>query len=213
MIRINLLAPERTKARSKAVAGPAAAGPGTLPSVLLLLLFVGGALVLCAGAWWLQTNTLKNLDDRIAADQQRQAQLQAIKLQVDEFQRKKAILENKVAVIERLRLAQKSPVHMLDEISKALPDYVWLNTMDETKGSLRFGGESNSLAAVADFISGLQRTGWFPQVDLAGAQEQANLVKFELTGTFSDPDVAAREAKERAKRPPAAGSPPAAGAR
>src|SRR5512134_669313 len=149
MIRINLLAPERTKAKSKSAgAGPAMPSqPGALSSVLLLLLFVGGALVLCAGAWWLQTARLKSLDERIAADQQRQAQLQAIKAQVDAFQQKKAILENKVAVIERLRLAQKSPVHMLDEVSKALPDYVWLNTMDETRGSLKFGGESNSLAA------------------------------------------------------------------
>lgn len=208
MIRINLLAPERTKAKSKSVsAGPAMPSePGALSSVLLLLLFVGGALVLCAGAWWLQSAKLKSLDERIAADKQRQAQLQAIKQQVDAFQQKKAMLENKVAVIERLRLAQKSPVHMLDEISKALPDYVWLNSMDEVRGGLKFGGESNSLAAVADFISALQRSGWFPQVDLASAQETANIVKFEVTGTFTDPEVAAREAKEKAQQ--AAAGPP-----
>ena len=75
-------------------------------------------------------------------------------------------------MIEQLRLAQKSPVHMLDEISKALPDYVWLTALDETRGSLRFTGQSNSLAAVADFISALQRSGWFPQVDLGSSQEQ-----------------------------------------
>jgi type IV pilus assembly protein PilN len=192
MIRINLVAPERA-AKAKAKAGPALPA-GTLQSYLLLALFAGGALVLCAGAWWLQSNKIKDLETRIAADEKRQRDLQAIKKQVDEFQQKKAILENKVLVIEQLRLAQKSPVHMLDEISKALPDYVWLTTMDETSGAVRFGGESNSLAAVADFISALQRSGWFLQVDLGSSQENQSLVTFTLTGNFTDPEVAAKEA-------------------
>jgi Tfp pilus assembly protein PilN len=82
---------------------------------------------------------------------------------------------------------------MLDEISKALPDYVWLTTLDETQGSLKFGGQSNSLAAVADFISALQRSGWFPAVDLGTSQEAASLVNFTLLGAFKDPAVAAKE--------------------
>jgi type IV pilus assembly protein PilN len=192
MIRINLVAPER-KSKAKDRSGPAIP-PGALQSYLLLALFAGGALVLCAGAWWLQSNKLKDLETRIAADEKRQRDLQAIKVQVDQFQQRKAVLENKVLVIEQLRLAQKSPVHMLDEISKALPDFVWLTNLDETRGALRFAGQSNSLAAVADFISGLQRTGWFPQVDLGSSQEEQNIVNFTVTGTFKDPEVAAKEA-------------------
>ena len=105
MIRINLVAPERkSKAKDKGPALPA----GAFQSYALLALFAGGALVLCAGAWWLQSNKLKDLETRIAADEKRQRDLQAIKLQVDQFQQRKAILENKVLVIEQLRLAQKS---------------------------------------------------------------------------------------------------------
>jgi type IV pilus assembly protein PilN len=210
MIRINLVAPERAaKAKVKAAAGPAMP-PGALQSYLLLALLVGGALLLCAGAWWLQSNKLRDLDTRIAADEKRQRDLQAIAQQVAQFQQKKAILENKVLVIEQLRLTQKSPVHMLDEISKALPDYVWLTTLDETQGNLRFAGQSNSLAAVADFISALQRCGWFPAVDLGTSQEQQNLVNFTLAGAFKDPEVAAKEkavAEAKAAAAAAAGPP------
>jgi type IV pilus assembly protein PilN len=192
MIRINLVAPERaTKAKAKGPAGPAIPA-GALQSYLLLALFAGGALVVCAGAWWLQSNKLKDLDARIAADDKRLRDLQAIKQQVDQFQQRKAILENKVLVIEQLRLAQKSPVHMLDEISKALPDYVWLTVMDENRGAVKFTGQSNSLAAVADFISALQRSGWF-QADLGSSQDQQNIVNFTVTGTFTDPEVAAKQ--------------------
>src|SRR5512143_3398302 len=146
MIRINLLAPERTT--KKRTAGPSAP-PGALQAYLLLALFVGGAAILCAGAWWFQTNKLQSLDQQIAADEKRERDLQAIKQQVDQFQQRKAILENKVLVIEQLRLAQKSPVHMLDEISKALRDYVRLPSVEEIRGNMRFQGQSNSLAAVA----------------------------------------------------------------
>jgi len=192
MIRINLDAPEKTTKSKGKGAGPAMP-PGALQSYLLLALLVGGAGVLCAGAWWVQSNKLRDLDTRIAADEKRQRDLQAIAAQVAQFQQKKAVLENKVLVIEQLRLAQKSPVHMLDEVSKALPDYVWIATLDETQGNLRFGGQSNSLAAVADFISALQRSGWFPAVDLGTSQEQQNLVNFTLAGSFKDPEVAAKE--------------------
>jgi type IV pilus assembly protein PilN len=208
MIRINLVAPERAT-KTKAKSGPAIPA-GALQSYLLLALFAGGALVLCAGAWWLQSNKLKDLETRIAADEKRQRDLQAIKQQVDQFLQRKAILENKVLVIEQLRLAQKSPVHMMDEISKALPDYVWLTAMDENRGSLRFQGQSNSLAAVADFISGLQRSGWFPQVDLGSSQEAQNIVNFTVTGTFKDPEVAAKEKAAAEAKAAAAAAAPAA---
>src|SRR5512143_3141950 len=151
MIRINLAQEKTVKTRTKAVStGPIlGGGAGALQSYLLLALFAGGALVLCAGAWWLQSNKLKDLQTRITADEKRERDLQAIKQQVDQFQQRKAILENKVLVIEQLRLAQKSPVHMLDEISKALPDYVRLPSVEEIRGNMRFQGQSNSLAAVA----------------------------------------------------------------
>jgi type IV pilus assembly protein PilN len=207
MIRINLLAPERaTKKKSGGGGGAGLPSAGALQSYLLLALFAGGAAVLCAGAWWLQSNKLADLDTRIAADTKRKADLDAIKKQVDEFQQKKATLENKVAVIEMLRTAQKSPVHMLDEVSGALPDYVWLAQMDETRGAMRFGGQSNSLAAVADYISALQNSGWFPQVELVSSQEENSLVTFTLSGKFVDPEVAekqkAAEAAAKAAAPP-----------
>ena len=90
MIRINLLSPERAKKTVKA-AGAAMPSAGALQSYLLLALFAGGAAVLCAGAWWFQSNKLKDLDTRIAADTKRRQDLQAIKQQVKAFQQKKGL--------------------------------------------------------------------------------------------------------------------------
>jgi type IV pilus assembly protein PilN len=212
MIRINLLAPERATKKKSAGGGPSLPSGGAVQSYLFLVLFAGLALVACGALWWFQSNKLKDLDTRIAADTKRRQDLQAIEVQVKTFQQKKATLENKVAVIEMLRAAQKSPVHMLDEISQALPDYVWLTRMDETRGSVAFGGESNSLAAVADFISALQTSGWFPVVELVSSKEAKSLVTFNLRGNFTDPEVAAKK-KAAAEAAAAAGAAPARGGR
>ena len=191
MIRINLVAPER-KAKAKEKSGPAMPA-GALQSYLLLALFAGGALVLCAGAWWLQSNKLKDLETRITADEKRQRDLQAIKLQVDQFQQRKAILENKVLVIEQTPPGPEEPrAHVGRDLEGAARLRV-AHRDGRDQGRLRFQGQSNSLAAVADFISGLQRSGWFPQVDLGSSQEDQNIVNFTVTGTFKDPEVAAKE--------------------
>jgi type IV pilus assembly protein PilN len=206
MIRINLVAPERaTEKKKKTVSMPSA--PGAFQAYLLLTLFAGGAAFLCAALWWLQTAKLRDLDSRIAADEKRQRDLQAIKVQVDAFQKKKTLLERKVELIERLKAQQKGPVHMLDEISKALPDYVWMTSLDEAAGRVTFAGESNSLTAVADFISALQRSGWFSQVDLLSSTENNNIVAFTLGGTFTNPEeeaAKARAAAAQAAAPPVA---------
>jgi type IV pilus assembly protein PilN len=207
MIRINLAQEKAAKTKTKAGPPGPSIPTGALTGLVLPFLFIAASLLLIGAAFWVQSNKIKDLESRIAADEKRQKDLEAIKQQVDQFQQRKAILENKVLVIEQLRLAQKSPVHMLDEISKALPDYVWLTGMTETRGSVQFQGQSNSLAAVADFIGGLQRSGWFPVVDLGTATEQRSIVNFTVTGSFKDPEVAAKE--KAAAAAAAAAAPPA----
>ncbi len=201
MIRINLLQERKAPAPGKTrAAGPSV--PGAFQAYALLALFAGGAAFVSAAWWWIQSSKIKELDRLIAADTKRQQDLMAIKKQVDEFQAKKQVLENKVTLIETLKLEQKGPVHMLDEISKALPDLVWLTTMDQNvTGGLKFKGEANGLTAVADFISALQRSGWFPAADLGMSQAtKENVVTFEVNAVFKDPEVAAKEKemKERA---------------
>lgn len=187
MIRINLLTTERKTEKKKA-----AAAPGALQLYLFLGLFGGGALLLCAGAWWFKEAQLRDLDAQIQVATARQQQLQVIKKQVEDFQNKEKLLQEKVSLIERLKAEQANAVHMLDEVSKALPDFVWLQGLDQNGPTVKFTGQSNSMAAVADFISNLQRSGWFPRVDLDGSTEASGVVTFQLTSTFENPEVAAK---------------------
>ena len=202
MIRINLLATDRKTEKKKA-----AAAPGALQLYLFLGLFIGGALAVCAIAWWVKEAQIKDLDAKIQVATQRQQALQVIKKQVEEFQAKERLLQAQMDLIERLRLEQANGVHMLDEVSKALPDFVWLQNMDQAGAQVKFTGQSNSLAAVADFISNLQKTGWFPRVELDSSTEQNSVVSFQLTSTFENPEVAAAKAKAAAATPQAPAPP------
>lgn len=202
MIRINLLATERKTEKKKA-----AAAPGALQLYLFLGLFIGGALAVCAIAWWVKEAQIKDLDAKIQVATQRQQALQVIKKQVEEFQAKERLLQAQKDLIDRLRLEQANGVHMLDEVSKALPDFVWLQNMDQAGAQVKFTGQSNSLAAVADFISNLQKTGWFPRVELDSSTEQNSVVSFQLTSTFENPEVVAAKAKAAAAAPQAPAPP------
>ena len=200
MIRINLLAADRPTKKKKA-----ASAPGSVQAYLFLGLFTVGAITLCALGYLWQSAQLKKLDSDIAAAQQRQRELQAIKKQVDDLEAKRATFQRKVDLIERLKAEQSAPVHMLDEVSRALPDFVWLTGLDTSgppgTASVRFQGQSSGLTPVADFISALQRSGWFPNVDLVSSTEQNNIVTFAVQASFKSPEVAAKEAQAAARKP------------
>jgi type IV pilus assembly protein PilN len=206
MIKVNLVG-ERPQKKSKQKKASAPSAPGAVQAYLFLALFAGGAVVLCAALYWYQSSKLARLDADIAAAQQRQRELQAIKVQVDALEAKRATFQRKVDLIEKLKSQQSGPVHLVDELSKSLPDFVWLKTLEQTGDVIKVNGQANGLTSVADFISALQRSGWFPAVDLVSSTEDQNIVTFALQATFKDPEVAAKEA---AARQAAAAAPPAA---
>jgi len=217
MIRINLSGSDRPTKKRKGGGGGGGGGapsaPGAMQAYLLLGIFLGGAILVCLGLFFYVSGQIRELDTKIAAAEQRQRELQEIKRQVDELELKRATFQRKVDLIERLKAEQSGPVHMLDEVSKALPDYVWLTNLDQTGAAVKFTGQSNGLTSVADFISALERSGWFPNVDLASSTETNNIITYALNATFVNPEVAKKEA-EAAKRQPipgstAAGKPPA----
>ena len=218
MIRINLSASDKPTKKRKGGGGGGGGGapstPGAMQAYLLLGIFLGGALLVCLGLFFYVSGQIRELDTKIAAAEERQRQLQEIKRQVDALELKRATFQRKVDLIERLKAEQSGPVHMLDEVSKSLPDFVWLTNLDQTGQTLRFQGQSNGLTAVADFISALERSGWFPNVDLASSTENNNIITYALTAAFKNPEVAKKEAEAAARGPipgstAAAAKPPA----
>ncbi|MCM2255600.1 MAG: PilN domain-containing protein [Vicinamibacteria bacterium] len=209
MIRINLLAAERPQAGGK----KASAAPGAMQAYIIVGGLAALGLLISGAAWFWMGSQIAEVDSEIGKAKTRQAQLQETKKQVEELEKKRNSAKIKLGLIEDLRSSQKSAVRLLDEVSQALPDLLWLTQAEQSGPTVRFSGQANTLNAVAQFMDQLQRRGdgcdpkvpaarnkcWFPEVTLVTSTAQKNAVSFQLTASFQNPEVAARAAKKAAE--------------
>ena len=98
-----------------------------------IILVLGGLAI--GWRYWTVNHDSADLDKEIAAAQQETTRLHSVILQVQQFEQQKARLQQRVVLIEQLRKGQTGPVHMLDQISRALPPMVWLTDLKETPGT------------------------------------------------------------------------------
>jgi type IV pilus assembly protein PilN len=203
MIRINLLAVDRQRTKkTRAVLIPPAHRV-TVGACAILLATVTGM-----GAWfWSLHQTSKSVDAEIARAETETVQLRGVLSQVQKFEARKAQLQQRVGLIEQLRKGQAAPVHVLDNISRSLPERLWLTEMKQAGAEFTITGFATSLTALSDFVGNLETTKWFKRpVEIVDSQVQSDpktgeLVRFSIKATFTDPDAPATPAP--AAKPPA----------
>jgi type IV pilus assembly protein PilN len=197
MIRINLLAVERSRTKRTAFIAPAQRV--TIAAILILL-----STVLVVGWWyWSLRQTSLVLDEEIAKGDAETQQLRSVLVQVQKFEARKAQLQQRVSLIEQLRRGQTGPVHVLDEISRAIPDRLWLTEITQKDAEFKIDGMTTSLQELSTFVANLESSRWFRKpVDIVDSQAQnekdAELFKFTVKATFNDPDAHAAAAPGQA---------------
>ena len=218
MIRINLLAGERAAAKKKGVAFTLAGQKMTIAASLILVIAGAGI----GWRYWMLQNESKRLDDEIAAAQQETARLHSVIQQVQQFEQRRAQLQQRVQLIEELRRGQTGPVHMLDQVSRALPPMLWLIELRQvdSAGTIQIDGRATTQTTVSDFVTNLEATGYFRKsIDIVNTSAEqisgppGELVRFTLRAVFQTPaDVKAAAAKAAAEgtEAVAAGGAPAA---
>jgi type IV pilus assembly protein PilN len=189
MIRINLLAVERERGKR----GPLipAAHRVTIAASLIIL-----ATALVIGWWfWSLRQTSLALDEDIAKGEAETQQLRSVLAQVQKFEARKAQLQQRVTLIEQLRRGQAGPVHVLDEISKAVPERLWLTALTQKGNEFKIDGMTTSLQELSNFVASLGASRWFKPVDIVDSQSEGDkgpeLFKFTVKATFRDPDAPA----------------------
>jgi type IV pilus assembly protein PilN len=204
MIRINLLAVDRAVGKKTARAGVTAAQRATIGAALIListLVFVG---------WWfwsLRTESSR-IDTEIARAETEAQQLRSVLAQVQRFEAEKARLQQRVTLIEQLRRGQTGPVHILDEVSRALPERLWLVSMSQRDKDFTIEGRTTSLTALSDFVANLEGSAWFKRpVEILDSQVDqtpaGDLVRFTIRATSNNPEAPAAPAPAGRGAPPA----------
>lgn len=184
MIRVNLLSEARAAAaRRKAPAMPSGAK-------LNNLLFFGGILLgilYIAIMAFVLTQRRRHLDAEIGKARIEAERLRSIIEEVKQYEDKKASLEAKIKLINDLKTNQKGPVRLMDEISKALPDLVWLTNLDVSGNQITMRGRTMSPNAVSTYLENLKKSPFFAEPVFRNLQQegaQQGLYSWEMTLNF-----------------------------
>ena len=166
MIRINLLPTEKAKRVKKRT---------ELQTQLVLAgISIGLTVILCGYFWWqLSRQVVVLRSEKAKATKERDALKEQIK-EVENFEQNKKILEEKNRIIGQLKRNQSGPVHLLDEVSRNLPDRVWLVSMNEQGGKIDLEGRAITNSDIVDFINNLKRSPFFKDVQIVESRQSSD---------------------------------------
>jgi type IV pilus assembly protein PilN len=209
MIKINLVAEARAGAPRATQARFQIAGK---TNNLLFYAAVAIGILYVLGMWWHLASVKHDLDDKIHKAQQEVDRLKSIIDEVNGYERKKADLEAKINLINELKRNQKGPVRLMDEVSKALPDLVWLTDMSLTGNTIAISGMAMTPNAVANFIENLKKSPYFAEPTFDSLNQASGIYSFRLSVTFKYmlPPATGSAAPATATSTPPAASEPAA---
>jgi type IV pilus assembly protein PilN len=189
MIRINLLAVEKPVAKTGRKFTFNVGDKVGQIAALFVLLACGGYI-----AWdyiAIQREDAR-LHEELLAARAEKARLAPVLKEVERFDSRKKELQQRVGLIEELRRNQPGPVHMLDQLSRSLPDRLWLNDLKQTGDDVQLDGKTSSLSALADFVANLEASGYFARpVEIISSEEEkskdSDLIRFTVKATFAMP--------------------------
>lgn len=199
MIKINLLAEGKRTAVRK-----------TRPTLAMAnrdwanLAMVGGILlgVLAAGLWWGLLWRQENEARRVVEEKQREvARLEPILKEVEKFEKTQKDLETKIKVIQDLKNNQTGPVRVMEAVSKALPELLWLDNMEVSPNLIQLQGRAFNYAAISNFIENLDAVPEFKEPQLARAAESGQVNTFSISVAYSLAPPPAPPADETAAAP------------
>jgi type IV pilus assembly protein PilN len=190
MIRINLLGVDRDRAKKTSLAIPAAHRVTIGVSIVLVATIVGIG-------WWFFTLRQESIavDREIAAAELETRSLRSVLSQVQQFEARRAQLQQRVTLIEQLRKGQSEPVRVLDQISRSVPDRLWLHDMTQSGSDFTLTGFTTSMTALSDFVAAIESTRWFRKpVEILDSQmtsdaKAGDIVKFVVKASYFDPDA------------------------
>jgi type IV pilus assembly protein PilN len=189
MIKINLIA-ESQKGKSREKSAPRIEGTGALGQNVLMIGVVVLATLVVGWRWYTLAGDHRRLVSDIARAEAEKERLQAIIKKGEDYKAKKDLLQRKIALVSQLKKNQSGPVHLLDEVSKQLPDFLWLDNMSEAGWQIQIMGKATTYNAVSNFYNNLTGSRYFQNVVLGPISAIPQGVTFSLSCQFNPQPVA-----------------------
>ena len=171
-----------------------------IATVALLGTFV--VALLAYGGYWLSVNrALAAQREEIKELEATVAELEEIIKEVERFEKRKAELEHKIQVITDLRNNQRGPVHIMDQVSRSLPDFLWLDRMEVKASLVNIQGKAFTTSSVANFIENLDSVPEFQEPVLKNATWRGQVYDFQVSFNFTPVPVARTPDEETGAAP------------
>src|SRR5690242_17090961 len=180
MIRINLLGQARPKAAKQSVPLESTV------QLVFLLAALAVAVVFLGITYYHQKSQLDATNNKISQLRAEKASLQQVKADVDRFESEKAVLQQRIDVIETLQKNRTGGQELLRMVANTVVrvDSLWLTSMGRTADSVAIEGEAGSINSIANFLTELKRSGYFDNIEIKEAKEN-DLVPGVETYSFS----------------------------
>jgi type IV pilus assembly protein PilN len=210
MIKINLLSEGKRQVAVRKGKQPSKLLEGRDFGLWLLAACALLGLLVLGLYWWVLDGARKQKDVEIADAQKRVDELADVIKEVEAYKTNKVELERKIGVINDLKANQRGPVRIMDDVSRSLPELLWLDRMTVAESSIEIEGRSFNQNAVASFMDNLDKYPELEEPNLKDLQEQTGGVqKFIIDLGYSFAPPAAETPSGEAVEPAAAPQPAA----
>lgn len=99
------------------------------------------------------------------------AKLKKITAEVEDLEKKKVTLREKLMTIAQLKAKKQGPVRILDAINVSLPEQAWLTGIKEKGGFLEISGSALDNETIAKYMSDLAKSDYIEGVDLVQSKQ------------------------------------------
>ncbi|PLX74874.1 MAG: hypothetical protein C0615_08455 [Desulfuromonas sp.] len=161
MIRINLLPVRAAQKKEKMMA-----------HVVILVSSLVLTLLICAAAYYLLSSQVAELKAQIQTKEAEKIELKKVSDDVDGITARKKTLQDKLDVLAELKENRTGPVRLLDELSIAIPEKVWITSFKESGGSIAISGTGMNEETVADFLQRLEESPYYEGIELQIIQKK-----------------------------------------
>ena len=147
----------------------------------------------CVAAY---TTILTKISQKNDAISEQTKVIEQLTKQIGEVEKVKKLqgeLQSKLDILGTLKANKTGPAHMLDELSTATPERVWIESFENVGGVASFNGFGVNEEVVANFLQRLESSPYYKNVELQGLEqallEGNKLQKFRVVAKQESPPV------------------------
>jgi Tfp pilus assembly protein PilN len=188
MIKVNLV-PEEQRKKSKEVKFKRPALHIPKFDMLIAVVFSAVILGIVFGYNFRLDKKLVSLNDKIAEAQKQLKELEKERKMVEDIERQQAELKEWVGLVQDLNKGRALYFHVMDELNKLKPDYMWLTLFEENGRDFKLNGKAFSNYMISNFMDKLNGSSYFSNVKLDEIKETQEkdhfVIGFQLSGKIN----------------------------